>query len=102
MHPHVLKLAAQDKPTRAGPLRAMMMSGRVHSTNGSWQPALENELIAFPLATGNGVDDQVDALALLPRKLGRAATPIDLPQTRTVNLVGGGSVVPAHFAEVYA
>jgi len=63
VHPHVLKLAAQGKPTRAGPLRAMMMSGRVHSTNGSWQPALENELIAFPLATGNGVDDQVDALA---------------------------------------
>ncbi len=68
VHPHVLKLAGQDKPTRAGALRAMMMSGRVHFADASWLPALENELIAFPLATGNGVDDQVDALALLPEE----------------------------------
>lgn len=103
LHPFVMPLQGQDKATRAGPLRALMSSGRVFFEDGPWLPQLENELELFPLATGPGVDDQVDALALLPRRLLRAGIAIEPLPLRTVDLVGTSLTltVPATFASAY-
>ncbi len=104
VHPEALTIGGKDKATRAAPLRALTLSRRVHApADARWLPTLRRELEMFPLATGNGVDDQVDALALIARKLGAAAAAPDaLPgvelgfmgQAGTVRLPGdfGGAL----------
>lgn len=106
VQPNAISMGGKDKPTRASPLRAMMQSGRVHFMPGApWLPALENEFTSFPLAVGNGVDDIVDAIGLLPRKLVRAiGRQVDEALPSFIAGVAGSSeehILDGDFGELY-
>lgn len=76
-----LPMRGQDKETRAAPLRGMFKRGVIYlDPSKPWTNIVVNELLQFPNALGAGVDDCVDALGLLGRRLAslqRGATPID-------------------------
>ena len=74
-----LPMRGQDKETRAAPLRGMFRSGRVRLKRGSWNEWLVRELLIFPNALGNGVDDGVDALGLIGRRLASLSRPAGAP-----------------------
>lgn len=89
-----ISMGGKDKPTRATALRAMLLDGTVHAVRGPWLPALQAELSAFPVAQGPGVDDQIDALGLLPRLISRTSTNVPIaPVMETLYLCypDGGS-----------
>jgi predicted phage terminase large subunit-like protein len=64
-----MPMRGQDKETRAAPLRGMFRSGRVIIKRAPWNEWLLREIMTFPNATGAGVDDGVDALSLIGRRL---------------------------------
>lgn len=64
-----MPMRGQDKETRAAALRGMFRSGRIRFVKGDYLQWLTNELLLFPNAIGNGVDDGVDALSLIGRRL---------------------------------
>jgi predicted phage terminase large subunit-like protein len=65
-----LPMRGQDKETRAAPLRGMFKRGMVYfDPSQPWTNVVINELLQFPNALGVGVDDCVDALSLLGRRL---------------------------------
>jgi len=66
----MLPMRGQDKETRAAPLRGWFKRGKVFLKRAPWNDWLVKELIAFPNALGQGVDDGVDALSLIGRRLG--------------------------------
>lgn len=72
-----LPLRGQNKETRAAPLRGWFKRGKVFLLRGPWNKWLVNELLQFPNAMGKGVDDGVDALSLLGRRLMSLAGPVD-------------------------
>lgn len=71
----MLPMRGQDKETRAAPLRGMFRSGRVRLKRGPWNEWLVRELLSFPNAIGSGVDDGVDALSLIGRRLASLSRP---------------------------
>jgi len=80
----MLPMRGQDKETRAAPLRGWFKRGKIFLKRGDWNRWLTKELLTFPNAIGEGVDDGVDALGLIGRRLGslsRAApaTPVGPP-----------------------
>lgn len=71
-----MPMRGQDKETRAAPLRGQYKRRRVFMPdNAPWTSWLTRELLMFPNATGSGVDDGVDALSLLGRRMLAIARP---------------------------
>jgi predicted phage terminase large subunit-like protein len=71
-----LPMRGQNKETRAAPLRGMFKRGKVFlPDNAPWTRWLLQEISAFPNALGEGVDDGIDALSLLGRRLTALAKP---------------------------
>ena len=70
-----MPMRGQDKETRAAPLRGMFRSGRIALRRAGWNEWLVRELMIFPNAMGEGVDDGVDALSLIGRRLASLARP---------------------------
>lgn len=77
-----------DKETRAAPLRGQFKRRKVYMpADAPYTKWLVKELLTFPNATGSGVDDGIDALGLLGRRmtaLAKAAAPV--VQTRRPTL----------------
>ena len=74
----MMPMRGQNKETRAAPLRGLFREGRVIIKRGPWVDWLTRELLIFPNAMGDGVDDGVDALSLIGRRLiglSRSASP---------------------------
>jgi predicted phage terminase large subunit-like protein len=74
----MMPMRGQDKETRAAPLRGLLRSRKVVFRKALWNAWLFKELVIFPNAMGDGVDDGVDALSLIGRRLismGRSAAP---------------------------
>jgi predicted phage terminase large subunit-like protein len=74
-----MPMRGQDKETRAAPLRGMFKRGMISLKRESWNEWLVKELLNFPNALGDGVDDGVDALGLIGRRLASLASAA--PQT---------------------
>ena len=71
-----MKIMGQDKETRAASLRGMFKRGLIHfDKDKPWTSAIINEVMQFPNALGMGVDDCIDALSLLGRRLSAMAAP---------------------------
>jgi len=70
-----LPMRGQDKETRAAPLRGMFKRGTIFFKRAPWNRWIVNELLMFPNAIGSGVDDGVDALSLIGRRLSSLARP---------------------------
>lgn len=85
----MLPMRGQDKETRAAPLRGWFKRGKVFLKRAPWNSWLVKELLQFPNAMGQGVDDGVDALGLIGRRLSslaRAApTPAERPRAKYAN-----------------
>ena len=71
-----MPMRGQNKETRAAPLRGQFKRRRVFMpANAPWVRQLTIELLAFPNAIGSGVDDGVDSLGLLGRRMTMLARP---------------------------
>ena len=70
-----MPMRGQDKETRAAPLRGMFKRGMIFFKRAPWNRWIVNELLYFPNAIGDGVDDGVDALSLIGRRLSGLARP---------------------------
>ena len=70
-----MPMRGQDKETRAAPLRGMFKRGMIFFKRAPWNRWIVNELLMFPNAIGDGVDDGVDALSLIGRRLSSLARP---------------------------
>jgi len=78
---HMMPMRGQDKETRAASLRGWFKRGKMFMHEAPWNGWLVKELIQFPNATGSGVDDGVDALTLIGRRLATLAVKnIDPPK----------------------
>lgn len=82
-----MPMRGQDKETRAAPLRGQFKRRRI------WMPAdapftswLTRELLSFPNALGQGVDDGVDTLGLFGRRLASMARSSPTPSTSSIPL----------------
>lgn len=65
-----------DKETRAAPLRGQFKRRKVYMpADAPYTKWLVKELLTFPNATGSGVDDGIDALGLLGRRMAALAKP---------------------------
>ena len=65
----MLPMRGQDKETRAAPLRGLFKRRKVFMVVAPWNEWLVREILAFPNAMGAGVDDGIDALSLIGRRL---------------------------------
>jgi len=78
---HMMPMRGQNKETRAAPLRGWFKRGKMFMHEADWNNWLIKELVQFPNATGSGVDDGVDALTLIGRRLAMLAVKnIDPPK----------------------
>jgi predicted phage terminase large subunit-like protein len=89
-----IPMQGKDKETRAAALRALLADHRVHlPAPGAepWVSPLVDELLLFPLGgDAPGVDDQIDALGVLARDLGRTSgVSPDVPNLVTYTLPSG-------------
>jgi predicted phage terminase large subunit-like protein len=65
-----LPMRGQNKETRAAALRGMFKRGMMYFDPAKpWTNTIINECLQFPNALGSGVDDCVDTLSLLGRRL---------------------------------
>ena len=65
-----LPIRGQDKETRASALRGQFKRGKIYyPADAPFAGWLTKELLTFPNAVGSGVDDGVDALSLLGRRM---------------------------------
>jgi predicted phage terminase large subunit-like protein len=72
----MLPMRGQDKETRAAPLRGMFKRGKIYmSPDAPFKTWLVKEILSFPNAMGEGVDDGIDALGLLGRRMMQIARP---------------------------
>jgi predicted phage terminase large subunit-like protein len=72
----VMPIRGQDKETRAAALRGQYKRGKVFMpANAHFTQWLTRELLQFPNAMGMGVDDGVDALSLMGRRMLSLAKP---------------------------
>ena len=70
----MLPMRGQDKETRAAPLRGQFKRRKVYyPADAPFAKWLTNELLTFPNAMGEGVDDGIDALGLLGRRMAAVA-----------------------------
>lgn len=81
----MMPMRGQDKETRAAALRGMFKRRKIYyPSDASFAPWLTTELLQFPNATGSGVDDAVDALSVLGRRIAAIAPQMAPPPVRTV------------------
>jgi predicted phage terminase large subunit-like protein len=74
-----LPMRGQDKETRAAPLRGQFKRRMVFMPPGMpWTAWLTTELLTFPNAVGQGVDDGVDTLSLMGRRMMAVARPTNV------------------------
>jgi len=67
---HPLPMRGQNKEVRAAALRGMFKRGMVwFDPSKDWTNIIINECLQFPNALGSGVDDCVDSLSLMGRRL---------------------------------
>lgn len=71
----MMPMRGQDKEIRAAPLRGMFKRKKVFIVRGEWNYWIVKEILAFPNAMGQGVDDGVDAFGLIGRRLGKLSVP---------------------------
>ena len=71
----MMPMRGQNKETRAASLRGWFKRKKMFIRYAEWNGWLKNELLTFPNAIGSGVDDGVDALSLIGRRLASIATP---------------------------
>ena len=65
----VVAIGGKAKEARADALRSKIKSGLLHvDRSAPWALAVMKEITSFPNATGDGVDDIIDALGLVARK----------------------------------
>ena len=65
-----LPLRGQDKETRAAPLRGQFKRSKIYMPpDAPFKDWLIREILSFPNAIGQGVDDGIDALSLMGRRL---------------------------------
>ena len=76
-----LPLRGQNKETRAAAIRGWFKRRKVFFLRAPWNEWLIREVLAFPNAMGEGVDDGIDCLSLFGRRL--AAMPRLVSVTRT-------------------
>ena len=70
-----MPMRGQDKETRAAALRGMFKRGLMYfDPSKQWTNIVINELLQFPNALGAGVDDCVDTLSLIGRRLASLQT----------------------------
>jgi predicted phage terminase large subunit-like protein len=74
-----MPMRGQDKETRAAPLRGLFKRRKVFMRRAPWNEWMVRELLIFPNAMGEGVDDGVDALGLIGRRLTALASPAPAP-----------------------
>lgn len=78
-----MPMRGQDKETRAAPLRGQFKRRKVYMpANAPFTKWLVPELLMFPNAMGQGVDDGVDALGLMGRRLLSLALPSNVVPIR--------------------
>jgi predicted phage terminase large subunit-like protein len=71
-----MPMRGQDKETRAAPLRGQFKRRKVYMPHDApFTKWLTAELLMFPNALGSGVDDGVDALGLMGRRLMQISRP---------------------------
>ncbi len=71
-----MPMRGQDKETRAAALRGQLKRGKVYmDPNAPFAKWLIKEIIGFPNLTGQGVDDGIDTLSLLGRRLSAITVP---------------------------
>ena len=75
----LMPMMGRDKETRAAPLKELFRQKKVFFLRAPWNAWLVQELVAFPNAVGQGVDDGIDALGLIGRRFralgGTSSTP---------------------------
>ena len=72
----MLPMRGQDKETRAAPLRGQFKRRKVYyPADAPFAHWLTKELLTFPNAVGSGVDDGIDALGLLGRRMAAISMP---------------------------
>lgn len=72
-----MPMRGQDKETRAAPLRGQFKRRKVYMPRDAhFSRWLVTELLRFPNAVGQGVDDGVDALSVLGRRLMAISRPV--------------------------
>ena len=74
-----MPMRGQNKETRAAATRGMFKRGKISLHRAPWNAWLVKELLTFPNAVGQGVDDGVDALSLLGRRLTALSHPNVIP-----------------------
>jgi hypothetical protein len=90
-----MPLRGQDKETRAAAIRGWIKRGKVFFVRAPWNQWLIRQMLTFPNAVGQGVDDGIDCLSLFGRRLTAMAKPVlvasegrqlhPLAQTATLN-----------------
>ena len=68
-----LPIRGQDKETRAAPIRGWFRRNKVYFLRGAWNEWVIREILSFPNAMGQGVDDGIDCLSLFGRRLASLA-----------------------------
>ena len=86
---HPMPMRGQDKETRAAALRGQFKRRRVFMPKDAhWTKWLLTEILGFPNLVGQGVDDGVDALSCLGRRLAstekQAPDPVKAPPPKTM------------------
>lgn len=72
----MLPMRGQDKETRAAPLRGQFKRRKIYyPADAPFAHWLTKELLTFPNAVGSGVDDGIDALGLLGRRMAAIRLP---------------------------
>ena len=74
-----LPLRGQDKETRAASIRGWFKRRKVFLVRAPWNEWLVREILSFPNALGQGVDDGIDCLSLFGRRLASLARPAASP-----------------------
>jgi predicted phage terminase large subunit-like protein len=89
LHLDLLPLGGKDKEFRAQALRTIIHDEQLAvPANARWAPGLMDRLENFPVVSGPGVDDDIDCLSLIARRLSRLGLPAPF-KSKTV----GGAVV---------
>lgn len=74
-----LPLRGQDKETRAASIRGWFKRRKVYLVRAPWNEWLVREILSFPNALGQGVDDGIDCLSLFGRRLASLSRPAASP-----------------------
>lgn len=80
-----MPLRGQDKETRAAALRGQFRRRKIYFLDTLPLDWLRKEILMFPNAVGDGVDDGIDALSLLGRRMLQLAAPA-APAPRKIDL----------------